>query len=220
MENDIFNSALLSVMFLLLFAVAELLYRKYSVRTEFTRKLVHIGTGILTLLFPILLSEIISVFVLCSIFGVILYISIKAELLPSINQIDRPSSGSILYPASIFICFVCFKLNNNLLCFYLPVLTLAICDPVAALIGKRWPLGSFIVRYNHKTLSGTFAFFLAALAIAAFMFTLMTSLPPELILRKTVLLAAVASVAEAVSTRGFDNLTIPLSVLMAMRIQV
>lgn len=220
MKNDLFYSTILSVMFLLLFAVAEFLYRKYSVRAEFTRKLVHIGTGILTLLFPLLLSKIISVFILCSVFGVILYISIKAELLPSINQIDRPSSGSILYPASIFICYVCFKLNNNLLCFYLPVLTLAICDPVAALIGKRWPVGSFIVRYNHKTLSGTFAFFVAALAITAFMFTQMTDLPPEIILRKTVFLAVVASAAEAVSTRGFDNLTIPLSVLLAMKIQL
>lgn len=220
MKNELFHAMILSVLFLLLFFIAEFLYRKLHVRSEITRKIVHAGTGILTMLFPVMLNSWVTVLILCFSFAVILFITIKAKLLPSINAIDRPSAGSLLYPASVFICFVFYKLNNNLLCFYLPVLTLAICDPVAALIGRKWPFGSFIIRYNHKTLSGTFAFFVAALIIACVLLYNMTSLPSELIFRKAVLLGVLTAIAEAVSVRGYDNLTIPATVLLVLKLQI
>jgi phytol kinase len=220
MKQDIYNASLLSLLFIQLFIIAEILHRKFSVKPGFTRKLIYTGTGILTLLFPFTLHTVVAVFILCFVFGVILYITIRAQLLQSMTGLDPNSAGSLLFPASVFICFAFYKLNNNILCFYLPVLTLAICDPIAALIGRKWPIGSFIIRYSHKTLSGSFAFFLAALCISGFLLYNMTDLPPVLIFRKALLLASLTSVAEAVSTRGFDNLTIPATVLLCLKIQM
>ena len=220
MKHDIYNALLLSALFIQLFVIAEILHRKFAIKSGHTRKLVHVGTAILTLLFPLTLHSLTSVFILCFSFGIILYITIRAQLLQSLNGVDHPSAVSLLFPASVFICFAFYKMNNNLLCFYLPVLTLAICDPVAALIGRKWPIGAFIIRYNRKTLSGTFAFFLATVCISAFLLHSMTDFPPELIFRKTVLLAIFTSLAEAVSIRGFDNLTIPATALFCLNIQM
>ncbi|MBI3239032.1 MAG: phosphatidate cytidylyltransferase, partial [Flavobacteriia bacterium] len=57
MTTDWINAAILSVSFLALFGIAELLYHFAHVKVELTRKLVHLGTGVLTLLFPLMLSN-------------------------------------------------------------------------------------------------------------------------------------------------------------------
>ncbi|MBI3234471.1 MAG: phosphatidate cytidylyltransferase, partial [Bacteroidetes bacterium] len=57
MNKDIINTLILSGMFLTLFGLAEVLYHFFKVKAELTRKLVHFGTGLLTFLFPLILSS-------------------------------------------------------------------------------------------------------------------------------------------------------------------
>ncbi|MGE8381849.1 MAG: phosphatidate cytidylyltransferase, partial [Sphingobacterium sp.] len=106
MKSELSNMLLLAMIFLLLFALSEILYHRFKIRVEFTRKLVHIGTGIISLLFPILLISHWSVLLLCGLFAVILVLSLKFNLLRSIHAIDRKSAGSLAYPAAVYLCFV------------------------------------------------------------------------------------------------------------------
>ena len=126
----------LGLCFLALFGLAEFLYHKQKVKAEITRKIVHVGTGLLTLLFPIFLHDQWQVLFLCTAFLLILLASLQFKLLPSINSIDRVSHGSILYPVAVYGCYLAYSYaDKGLFFFYLPILTLAICDPLAALIG-------------------------------------------------------------------------------------
>ena len=100
-QQEIIYMAIYAGSFLALFGIAELLYHYAKVYIEITRKVVHIGTGLITLSFPLVLTTHWSVLILTISFVVILVISKKFNLLKSINGIRRSSRGSILYPIII-----------------------------------------------------------------------------------------------------------------------
>ena len=218
MTNDWIYTFILAGAFLALFGVAELLYHFAKVKAELTRKFVHLGTGILTLLFPVLLENHWLVLLLCSSFVVILIVSLKYKLLPSINAIDRFSVGSLAYPVSVYCCYLFFdKEGQNFQYFYVPILILAICDPIAALMGKRWPKGKFSIGKETKTLMGSSMFLASAFIVYI---ALTASLHPHtsilMLVWRGLIVASITCIAEAVSGKGTDNLTIPAAALMAL----
>lgn len=216
--NDLLNCIYLSLAFLVLFGSAELIYHLGKVKAELTRKYVHTGTGLLTLLFPILLSSHWWVLLLCGSFFIILLISLKHKFLPSINAIDRKSNGSLFYPVIVYMIFVLYEWKSELMglpdfiYFYLPVLTMAICDPLAALFGKRWPLQTYKMNRDQKSIMGTGVFILSSILLTLFLFyqIRITSISGPLLL--TALIIGVgAALTEAASRKGADNFFIPLS---------
>ncbi|GAA4169304.1 SEC59/DGK1/VTE5 family protein [Sphingobacterium ginsenosidimutans] len=205
---------------MLLFALSEILYHRFKIRVEFTRKLVHIGTGIISLLFPILLAIHWSVLLLCGLFAVILVLSLKFNLLQSIHAIDRKSAGSLAYPAAVYLCFVTQAyLDDRYIFYYLPLATLAICDPMAALSGKKWPLWPYMILGAKKTLTGSIVFFISAIIVAFLVWKYAHGSNlgfQELSIITSI--ALMATLAEALSKDGYDNLTIPISTIAGLYI--
>lgn len=215
MSHDLINSIWLAASFLGLFGFAEVLYHYLHIKAELTRKLVHFGTGILTFLFPVFLSSHIWVLALCASFALILIVSLKFKLLPSINAVDRITWGSLCYPLAVYVCFVMYEFNDKQsILFYLPILILAICDPLAALVGKRWPWGKYSIFGNHKSLAGSLVFFILASILSYIYIRNYASLNMG-VLFPTLTIALVAAIAEAISNKGFDNITIPIAVVIS-----
>lgn len=215
LKTDVINMIVLSGLFLALFGAAEFLYHVLKWQAEWTRKIVHFGTGFLTFLFPLMLRNQWFVLILCSTFAVLLILSLRFKWFPSINAIDRYSIGSLAYPISVYSCYLVFSyLDKNYIYYYLPILILAICDPLAALFGKRWPYGKFKVGEDYKTLVGSFTFLISAIVLTLFFFywSQIERTTIELLFH-SLLIALLATIAEALSKRGFDNITIPASVL-------
>lgn len=209
---------LLSTLFFLLFALAEILYHFFKVKVELTRKFVHIGTGFLTLLFPVMLHNQWFVLLLCTSFGIILIASLRFQFLKSVNAIERESIGSIAYPVSVYGCYLVFDyFNQQYLYFYLPVLILAVCDPLAALIGKKWPMGKYNNGRDNKTLMGSSMFLLSAWIIIFSLFLLSgAELSTVKMISISLFIAIFSCITEAFSRKGYDNLTIPASVLLGL----
>lgn len=217
MKTEILSTGILAVSFLLLFIIAECLYHFFNVKVELTRKLVHTGTGLLTLLFPLLLDNHWLVLLLCASFALILLLSLRFELLRSINAIDRKSYGSLTYPVSVYVCYLAFSVQQHYICFYLPMLILAICDPTAALTGKKWPIGKYKTGNDNKTLMGSGMFLITAMVLCIFLFFLLhvpVALPQ--LIAMSFIIALVSCITEAISRNGYDNLTIPVSVLFML----
>ncbi len=213
--KEIIPPLVLACCFLVIFGVAELLYHFGKVRAEWTRKIVHIGTGLLTLLFPVVLASHWQVLFLCASFLVILLASLKFGWLPSINAIDRFSYGSVLFPIIVYLLFLVFQIaNRGLIVFYLPILVLAICDPVAALVGKRFPFGKYQVMGGGKSAAGSLAFFVSALLVTAVTVSAFNDVRSDMLLILAV--PAIATIAEAVGVKGMDNFTIPAGVVSTL----
>lgn len=221
---DIKNFLILAALFLILFIIAEILYRKGGMIVERTRKIVHIGTGLLTLLFPLMLSSHWEVFILCLSFAVLLLISQYTGLLPSVNEIKRLSYGSLAFPLAVWICFLIYsymKEKTNLafdarLFFYLPILIMAIADPVAALVGRRYPVRKYKVYNGTKSLMGSVTFFLVAFIISLLVFYYFTPQISGHLIFISIMLALATTIAEGITPLGLDNLTIPLVALLIL----
>jgi phytol kinase len=204
MAGDLRNTFILGLSFLALFGIAELLYHKLHVKAENSRKFVHAVTGVLTLLFPVMINNLWLVLLLCLGFLIVLIASLRFNLIKSINAIDRRSYGTLTYPIAIFGCYLAYEYTgNNFTYYYLPILTLAFCDPLAAIFGRRWPYG----KIKNKTIVGSSAFFVSAFILAFLMHRSVVN---------ALLIALFSTIAEAVTPHGLDNLTIPGSVLLVL----
>jgi len=218
MKHLILNMTYLSSAFLALFGLAELLFHKAKVNSEKTRKIVHFGTGLLTMLFPIYLSSHWQVLILCSSFLGILFISQKFDLLKSINKVERKTYGSLLFPIVVYSSYLVASIQQDLLMYYLPILILAISDPLAALLGKKFPYGKYVFLGHEKTLVGSSAFFVSALLISA---AFLHSTPIVHTLSNfsmALMVAGVACITEALCKNGYDNFTIPVAVMLTLNL--
>jgi phytol kinase len=227
MSTQFIYCLILGGSFLALFALGELLYHVAKIQAEYTRKLIHVGTGLLTLFFPVF-EDHWYVLLLCSLFAVILTLSKKFNFLKSINAIDRKSHGSISYPLAVYATFLFYRYGyidhwsgnyeRQIAFYYIPILTLAICDPLAALLGKRFPIRSYTVGEGKKSFGGSFAFFISAALICFIMLYggLAGTHPLFSALIISVVIAATTTLAEAVSRNGFDNLTIPGTAMLVL----
>lgn len=218
MNENLLNTIYLAGAYLVLFASAEFFYHKLKTRAEITRKYVHIVTGLLTMLFPPLIDNHWLVLFLCGSFLVILLVSLRLRLLPSINAVDRKTRGSILYPVIVYGCYLMYLENHQFMYYYIPILILTFCDPMAALVGKHFPRGRYKTFGHIKTLSGSAGFFIAAVITTT---CLMMSME-EAVLRDTLIIALsvafITTIAEAFTHKGYDNLTIPFSALVVLEI--
>jgi dolichol kinase len=207
-------------MFLVLFAIAEFGYHFLKVKPEWTRKFVHLGTGLLALLFPVMLKNHWHVLLLCASFFILLNLSLKFNFLKSINDIPRKSIGSLAFPISVYGCYLgfCF-FEGQYFYFYLPILILAFSDPIAALVGKLAPGNKIRFGEKGKTLIGSLAFFLSAGIISFALIIALRNYEETLnIVVYSIVIALVATIAEAFSSKGWDNITIPASVLATLSV--
>lgn len=218
MNPAILPIATLAASFLTLFGSAEWMYRKEMLQVEWSRKFVHIVTGLITLFFPIVLTSHWQVLFLCISFGIILIVSKRMSLLESINGIDRPSQGSILYPLAVYLSFIVFEEKGDLIWFYAPILTMAICDPVAALVGKKHPWSPYRVGKETKTISGSTGFFISAFILLSGLFIALSTSTGIPVLLAAAIIAIIATITEAVSRNGSDNIWIPLAVILCLQL--
>ncbi len=218
------NIIVISIIYLLgislLLVFNELNYRRLKVKGEITRKFAHFTATLAVVPFPYIFPSHWYVLILASVFFAVLFITHQIKQLNSIHDIERQSIGSYLLPFSIYITFLIADLTGNKFIYILPMLILAICDPMAAILGIN------INTYNNriklfgkklkKTRLGSGAFLVTSfvISIIALYFH---DVSFEL---KTFWLALAISVAstlaELFSWRGSDNLTIPLSVLLIL----
>lgn len=218
------NQILLTVIFLIAIACllifTELIYRRYELKGEKTRKFAHFAATLATTTFPFLFNSHWYVLILATIFFIVLLVSKKIKQLQSINDIDRKSMGSYLLPVSIYVTFLISDLLGSKIMFILPMLVLAICDPMAGILGlnfKRKNRNIKIFGHTlHKTVLGSGSFFVSCfiICILALYFNTMDFNFKTFWL--SAFIASVSTLVEMFSWRGTDNLLIPLSVLFML----
>jgi len=195
---------------LLLLALIELLDRKWHIDAEHSRKLAHVGGGLIGYLFsthwPMLL--------LATVFSVFLLLSRRLHLLGSLHLASRKSLGDVIYPWGLYLPFLLAE--GNALLYQIPVLVLAIGDTSAALVGQRYGRVRYRIMGNTRSLEGSLAF--AVTAFAAILIPLLLSghvQSLELVGFVGVIAIAVAAI-EAICPRGWDNLFIPVGTLFLL----
>ena len=119
------------------------------------------------------------------------------------DETGRPAWGIIWFPLA-FIVLLLSKLDPSIVAF--SMWTLAICDPAATITGKLMNRDTYQLTGDQKSLPGNVAFFVSFLLLSYFLGPDIESFTLMAICAMGIILAA----AEAVGSKGLDNLTVPL----------
>ncbi|HEV2147353.1 MAG TPA: hypothetical protein VGR37_08105 [Longimicrobiaceae bacterium] len=204
------RAALVAPLFLLLFGAAEAWRRVARPPTEWTRKAVHTGGGVIAAGFPWIFASHWTVLALGAAFGAILWGTRRFGLLQSVHGVERRSEGGLYYPLAIYLLFL---IAAGTPAFYLiAILALVVSDTVAALVGTHYGRITFSVEAaDRRSLEGSAVFFLATFLGVHLPLLLLTDTGRAASVLIALQVALIVTFFEAVCLFGSDNLVVPLA---------
>ena len=139
--------------------------------------------------------------------------AVNARLMRLFSAIAHPHerhqvNSSTWYVSALLLMAIAFPLRAA----ELGVIVLALADPAAGIVGRRW--GRTSLRAN-RSLEGTATFALVAFAVAAGWMVLMQGATWSAALAIASVVAVVGAAVELVSTRIDDNFGVPVSCALA-----
>lgn len=187
---------LLAVLFIVVVGV-EMLARSLKIPLEATRKATHILTGVIVALSAHFVTQPFLI-VLAIMFIIVIAVSRKRGIFRSIHDPERSGAGDLWYPIGILLAAVLFTSSTV---FTYTVLILAVSDGLAGLIGRFYGKRKIKFIRTSKTYVGSGVFFVTAFGLSLLI------MPPL----GALIAAAYLALIELVSTRGNDNLFLPVA---------
>ena len=192
-----------------IFLIAENVLKS---RPEFSRKFLHIMVGNMIFAMPFFSSPWIMII------GLTLPASIGTFLLTEYSPIKIENSmtesghalGLFFYSAIWTVLLVVF--GNHLWIVALAIVPLVYGDGFAALIGIKFGKVKFSIFGSTKSLEGSLSMFVVTTVMSVFVWMVFTSIGynmPEFNIVNILIISAVATLCEALSYGGIDNLTVP-----------
>lgn len=205
--------------FLTLVAGLRIYARSAAPRPDVTRKLLHLGSGLLTLAFPFLFGDLWPVLLLTGATTALLALVkfhpwCRRRLGAIVGAGGRTTFGELYFPIAVAAVFWLARAESPLL-FVVPILVLTVADAAGAVVGFRYGMHRY---FNAtKTLEGS-----AAVAVATFICTAVplhawggVGMAESLLIGQV--LALVVALLEASAWRGLDNLFVPIGGYFVLR---
>ena len=187
---------------------AEGLNRLTDTHGEFTRKIVHIGSGNVVLLAWWLQIPTTIGIGAAIVAGIIALLSYSVPILPSLNSVGRKSLGTFFYAVSFGVLFACFWTKYPEFT-VMGILIMAWGDGLAAVVGQRFGQHPYEIFGGKKSLEGSLTMFLVSFLMAGLILS-STQGNPLGSWGIALVVAMVATGLESFSWLGIDNLLVPL----------
>ena len=200
------------ISFVYVFAIlgaAEGLRRAFRLPVEFTRKVVHIGVGMWAWGTAALFTDKWFALIPPAVFVVLNYISYRRTLFAAMEVEDKSNLGTVYFPiafAAIILLF--FDISKPLMVAALMPMTWG--DAFAAIVGKRYGRHHYVLFGSRRSMEGSAAMFVFSLLSAAIT-SLAFGAQLDVAIALGLTLALFATIAEAISPIGLDNLLVPAS---------
>jgi phytol kinase len=189
-----------------------------SAHAEIPRKILHTGSGLLTLTFPLVFADVWPVLVLTSSTAMLLA---AIKFLPScrrfgraVSDVHRTTFGELYFPVAVAVVFWLAHGESRLL-FVVPVLVLTIADAACALVGIRYGANRYVGA--AKSFEGSVAFVVAAFFCIHVPLLLWSGVGRAESLLMAATLALVLMLVEGSAPRGLDNLFVPIGSYFILR---
>ncbi len=218
--NPVLGMAVVFAAFALLLGPVCLLRRAGRMDAETSRKAVHIGMGLVTAVFPWIFCEAWPVLVLT---GSFLALLIALRAVPALRSrfgsvlggVARVSWGELYFPIASGALFI--LTHREPINYVIPTLILALADAAAALVGTRYGRHRYLADEGEKSWEGSGAFFVVAL-LCTVLPLMLTGVDFTHALLTGLCVALLSMLLEATAWRGLDNLFVPLSTLVLLRL--
>jgi len=188
---------------------SELIRRRRGYGDEFTRKIVHVAVGLWIIPTLLLFTNAFWAALLpaCAVVGNAL--SLKYNILRSIERGDRKDLGTVYFAASFVICIVGFFHSDFPVAAAAGIMPMALGDAAASIVGRSYGRHAYTFLGAKKTAEGSAAMFVVSLA-AVFGTLILFGTPAKTAAAGALAVASVATLLEAAGKNGLDNLTVPV----------
>ena len=180
------------------------------------------SVGLVVCACPFLFKVNTQLITLCSLFIVINTYLLYNKKINSMHNVNRISYGTIIFPFSVLI--LSFFFWDKPISFFISIVTLAIADPIASIVGSR-SNDHFKPWRDSKSIQGSLAMFLTTFIVVLFSTDIMARvfsasfyIPLYILLGLAFFTALCSSLSEMISYRGSDNFSIPLITFFAYEI--
>ena len=213
-SQQLIGSALVLLWLLVLAALAFSVRSRWPGQPEWSRKLVHIGAGLVVpLAWGLGIQRGIALAAAVVATGLAAY-NHRRRLLPGIEDVGRHSYGTIGYGASITLLLLLWWPGHPA-SVSAGVLVMAFGDGLAGLIGASVASPSWTVLGQRRSLLGTVTMALVSLAVLlGLMLTCRAIGQPAPDLAAVGGLALVAMLLEQIALLGLDNFTVPIGIAL------
>jgi phytol kinase len=189
--------------------VAEACYRFTNVGSEVVRKIVHIGAGnVIVLAWWLRIPGWVGI-AASVLFSGITLLSYYVPILPGINGIGRKSLGTFFYAVSIGLLVSYFWPMGKPYYAVIGILIMTWGDGLAALIGQRFGKHRYVLWGMEKSWEGSLTMALVSLIVTSLVLLVVQG-PVWQTWVTALVVAIAATILEAFSQFGIDNLTVPL----------
>jgi dolichol kinase len=212
--GEVLRAAVIAGIFLAIFAVAEGWRHFGDPKPEWTRKLVHFGGGVVSLALPWLVRSHWTVLALGATLGVLLLVTRRLGLLPSVHGVSRHSEGAVYFPAAVYLVFLLAA--DRPILYLISVLTLVVSDALAALVGTTYGKITYRVERDRRSIEGSAVFFLATFLAVHLPLLLLTEVDRVVSVLVAVQIALLVTILEAISLDGADNLIVPIGTYLLL----
>lgn len=209
-----------------LLAIGELLYRRLKVNSDITRKVVHIGAGMWV--FGVLYffhTWQMGVIPFATFIG-LNYFFYRVKLFRSIDS-NTASPGTVYFAFAITVISVVFWRPQGPID-HAPAVVAGIMamtwgDALAALVGKKFGRHHYTINGSTRSYEGSAVMFAVSLLVIGLSLSLLpgSSLTPYAdlpssyaVIVASIAAATTATIVEALSPHGTDNLTVPICVTL------
>ena len=201
--------------------IAEAVRRYFSLSSNFTRKVIHVGVGNWIFLWPFAFDHWYAILLPPALFVVLNYVSYRRELFKAMERKQKAGGlGTVYYAISLTVIAPIAVILRATWIAASAIMLMAWADGLADPVGRRYGMHKYHVAGSTKSVEGSLSFFLVgACSVAATLmfFRTFSLLPPVNIPIFAIGVAALGTLIEAISPAGTDNLTVPiLSFIIAL----
>ena len=178
---------------------------------EISRKYVHIMLCNIWIIYLLFIDSLAIGCILPALFVVINTLSYKFKLIKSMEREENDGFGTIYYAISILITVIFSYGLDNPVFGTIGILSMGYGDGLAAVVGKNVKGPKYKIGNTTKSLAGSTTMFIVTLIISSIVLYVVGA---EYFLLKGVLMSIVATILEAISIKGLDNITVPSILLI------
>lgn len=178
---------------------------------ESSRKFIHVLLGNWWLIAMFFFESTLWAAILPTIFIFVNYFSIKYNIIKVMERDegeDKDSYGTVFYAVSLLILVIfTFEIIKNPWIGLCGIFTMAYGDGFAAVLGKKYKSKQFKIFGSTKSVIGSTVMFLITFLIHLIYFGVVGV---EFFVVKAIIVAILATIMEAVSIKGTDNIIVPI----------
>jgi len=197
--------------------LAEGLRRWQGYSSGFTRKVIHIGVGMMSWFLHLLFTSPWPFVAACGAFMVINLLDWRYDFFKAMKSSSRSNLGTVYFPLAAAVVALVFWDQPPLMVAALMPLTWG--DGLAPVIGAAWGKRVYRIHTSTRTLEGSAGFFVAGFVFTWLALWVMPGLPditPVAALLPALVIMAVTTLIEAVSIWGLDNLTVTAAAIVIL----